>query len=373
MILSIGHLAFLIVIILLFILFLVIIYCYINYTINIKKGDKNFKPIPKDNSAEYLNKLFDLIKIKTTSFETDANYHIFREKIKEMFPLVHRYFIKEKLEGNVLLRYKDNIPNAPNILFASHIDYPEYNQNPRIENGELYGDGAFDAKSLLYVMLEAIEKVLQESFSFPCNIIVAITKDDDSTKQGVNGMVEFFLKKGYFFDLVIEEGSGVVDPEFFGLQSHYALIGIGVTGEVTIRFKVPKSGAVRLTGFIHILRKKNIFRSKISNKTAPLLKQIAKDMKPLRRMTVSNLWLFRGKVKKIVDREFSQIAKMLKTELALGTVIETDNSYYIDVIFQLSAHEEAADIIYSLGSYLDRYDIEYQIIDIKDSTRITSV
>ncbi|MDD4388707.1 MAG: M20/M25/M40 family metallo-hydrolase, partial [Bacilli bacterium] len=183
MILSIGHLAFLIVIILLFILFLVIIYCYINYTINIKKGDKNFKPIPKDNSAEYLNKLFDLIKIKTTSFETDANYHIFREKIKEMFPLVHRYFIKEKLEGNVLLRYKDNIPNAPNILFASHIDYPEYNQNPRIENGELYGDGAFDAKSLLYVMLEAIEKVLQESFSFPCNIIVAITKDDDSTKQ----------------------------------------------------------------------------------------------------------------------------------------------------------------------------------------------
>src|SRR5690554_2244644 len=363
---------FFIPIVLIIALFLIVLICGINFLVNTKSNSNNFKPISQNN-LRYLDKLLELVKIRTTSFETDAEYHLFREKIKEMFPLFHQKFSREKFEGNVIYRYRTHREDAPNILFAAHIDYFQQNQQPIIKNGELYGDGTFDAKSLLYAMLESVEKILDKKNTLPINLTVAITKDDDSTKQGVNGIVDMFLKRGYFFDSVLEEGSGIVDPDFFGLKSHYALIGIGVTGEFTIRFTVPKNGANRLIGFMHILKKKNIFRFKINNKTKGVLKQIAKDMWSWRRFIFSNLWLFQRTVKKIINREFPKIAKMHKTQMEIGEIVETDGYNYFDAVFQLSAHEQAADIICPLGNYLDRYDIEYQIIDVKESARITNV
>lgn len=113
-------------------------------------------------NPEDVSGLYSLIQIKTSSFHDESGYHLFREKLKELFPLIHQHFSKEKIEGNAIYTYTDTVIGAPNVLFATHIDYSKAETESCARDGEIYGNGTFDSKALLYVMFRAIERTLAE-------------------------------------------------------------------------------------------------------------------------------------------------------------------------------------------------------------------
>jgi len=321
----------------------------------------------------YKNKLIELIEIKTTSFNDEQGYHQFREKLKILFPNIHLFFSKTKIDGNAIFTYKEHIKDAPNILFATHIDYKYMDQEIKVYDNEVYGNGAFDAKSLLFVMFEAVEELLREEQKLNVNLTMVMTTDDETTKDGVNDIVNQFLKKGNFFDLVIEEGSGIVDQQFFGLRSHYALIGLGVTGEAKIRFKISKgeNSYNSLVEFLNHIKYNNLYKSKIDRMAVMSLKEIAKDMNFRYRLFLNNLFIFKKVAKKIIDKKFDKISKMMKTEIIYGDIQETSKEYYIDLTFELSTHDTIADVVLTLAKYMDNYNIEYDILSNKEASKVT--
>lgn len=323
----------------------------------------------------YINKLKGLIEIKTSSFEDPEFFLLFQEKIKSDFPFIHECFNKEKVGRNAVFTSKVKIEGAPNILFAAHVDYTSNLQEVKIEDGELYGNGTFDSKSLFFSMFEAVEKILTEQSRLDVNLTMVMTTDDETTQDGMNHIVDQFLKSGKFFDLAIEEGSGIVDPAYFGLMSHYALIGIGLTGETTVRFKTVKSenGEKNLSAFLEELQKNPVFKPKIDQKAMIPLREMAKDLPFFERFFFNNLFIFRPFVKRKIDEEYLGLSKLLKTQIIMGEVECTEEECRADLTFELATHNTTADIILALSKSLRKYGVEYQLLNNVEATKIADI
>jgi carboxypeptidase PM20D1 len=330
--------------------------------------------IHESKTDEYAGKLFELVNIKTTSYENGETYHIYREKVKELFPLLHQYFTKEKIGGNAIMNYRSDTPNAQKLLFVTHIDTPRIYGDAKVSENEIYGPGTFDSKALFFVIFQAIEEHLLKYKKFDFDITVVMTVDDISTKEGNEKIVNKFLKQGSFFKLVIEEGIGIIDPTFLGMKSHYALVGIGVTGEVKIRYKVKKDlGQVRLDKFLEDLTSSNPFKSQIDKNAVKVLGTLAKDMPFVNRLLFSNIWLFRPFVKKIIDNDQTEISKLLKTHIIYSKIEENESYYYVDLTFELATHDTAAEIVGIVAPYVKTHGIEYDLKSVKDPSKVTSL
>lgn len=322
-----------------------------------------------ENVEYYKSRLFELIKIDTPSFTDGEGYYLFRSKIEEQFPLIHQYFQKEKIDGNAIYTYKSSKEYAPSILFATHIDYFGKEVNAYIQDDYIYGNGTFDSKSLLYVIFEAVEGLLKQNQKLDVNLTLVITNDDEANKDGLNKIIDLFLKRGKFFNLVVEEGSGIIDPEVYGINSNYALIGLGVSGQVIMRFK--SSSKQNLEKFVSEVTKPNFFKIKIDNKSIKVLSSISKDLKFKDRVILNNLYIFKRKAKRIIEERYQEIEKMLKTNVKAQKIFSENNNYCADLVFELSTHEKAADILVHLDNLMEKNNIDYQIISIKDNSNIT--
>lgn len=322
-----------------------------------------------ENSKYHQDRLFELIKIDTPSFSEGDGYFHFKEKIEEQFPLVHKLLTKEKVDGNAIYTYKADTLNAPNILLASHIDYSGKPREAYINGDNIYGNGTFDSKSLLYVIFEAVESILNENKKLDVDLTIVITNDDEAKKDGLTKIINLFLKRGNFFNIVIEEGSGIIDPEVYGLKSNYALVGLGVSGQVQLRFESKDEN--KLIKFISEVTKPNFFKMKIDNKTIKVLGSIAKDLKFGDRFFLNNIWLFKSKAKKIIEEKYNGIEKMLKTNVSTSKVLKNNDLHYVDMVFELSTHEKAADILMHIDDLMEKYNIDYKIQKVIESSSVT--
>lgn len=345
-------------------------------TLLFKNREIKVLKLKRDNDElieKYANDLYELINIKTTSYETGEAYHIFREKVKEMFPLVHQYFSKEKVAGNAVFTYKSNSKDPSNVLFVTHVDTIKDYIDVYKTDTEVHGSGAFDSKALFFAIFQAVEEHLQEHKKIDFDLTLVMTVDDISTKQGNELIVNKFLRQGSFFKLVIEEGIGIIDPTFLGMKSNYALLGVGVTGEVIIRYKVKKNkGRQDLEAFVTEVANGNFFKSQIDRESVKILNAFAKDMPFIYRLLFSNIWLFRPIVKSIIDNDQTEISRLLKTHIIYSPYQEDDEYYYIDLSFELATHDTAAEIIGILAPLVNKYGIEHNLISLKDPSKITS-
>jgi len=329
----------------------------------------------EQKANDYGNKILELLQIKTTSNESDEAYHHFREKMKLFFPLVHQYMTKDKIGANVIFTFESKNKNAKKILLATHMDTRQGDIHARILEQEVFGQGAFDRKALLFCVFQALEETFAKGMTPDIDVTVVVTSDDESTLDGNEKIVNRFLKQGKFFNLVIEEGIGIIDPTFLGLSSHYALLGIGVTGEVTIRYKTKKSPKAkqRMEEFVAELDGDCLFESKIDRNATEILSTFAKDMPFSNRFLFSNIWLFRPFIKKIVDSDQTELSRLLKTHMIKRNIVETESGFYTDITFQLATHDSVADIVNIMVPHVKKYSLDYEMIFLKEASKVTSI
>lgn len=246
------------------------------------------------------------------------------------------------------------------------------NETAYLTSQELYGNGTFDSKAYLYTVFKATEEILAKNKKLNVNLVLVVTVDDETTKAGNEKIVSCFLKKGRFFNLVLEEGTGIIDPNSFGLKSNHALVGIGVTGEMTVRYQVAKEKEItQLQNFMNDLLTKNIFKSEIDKNTGKVLRTFAKDMKFKQRMMFSNPHLFKPFIKKYIDSDTVQIGKLLKTHVTFSDIQENEKYYYTNATFNLASHDTPAEVIRTVLDYLQKYDLEYRVEKITEPSKIT--
>lgn len=341
---------------------------------NSKKRTLNIDKIDEKRSEHYANRLLELIKIKTTSYEEGEVYHIFREKIKKLFPLIHENFTKEKIGSNAIYTYKGN-NSSEKLLIVTHIDTLRKDTEVKLTNDEIYGPGTFDSKALLFTVMQAIEEILEENKKIDYNITFMMTVDDTSTKEGTEKVVDKFLRQGSFFKLVIEEGIGIIEPTYLDMKSHYALLGIGVTGEVKIRYKISKNRNKNdLINFVEDIRVNKIFKSEIDKNSFRVLTEFAKDMPFRKRLLFGNIWLYKNFVKKIVNNNVEfRLSRLLRTYIIYNPIEENDDSYYVDLTFEMASHDTTAEIIGLINPYVKKHDVNFEIISYKDPSKITDI
>lgn len=332
------------------------------------KTIKRIKIEETANTSLYQNRLFELIEVDTPSFSEGEGYFKFKSRIESQFPLVHQFLKKEKIDGNAIYSYKSNENNS-SILIASHIDYIGNHIEAYQDGTYIYGNGTFDSKSLVFVIFEAVEAILKEKGKLDVDLTIVITNDDEANKDGLKKIIDLFLRRGNFFNLVIEEGSGIIDPEVYGLKSSYALVGLGVSGQVQFHFEARTKES--LEKFIHEISKPKFFKIKVDNKSIRVLNSIARDLHFKDRFFLNNLFLFKRKAKRIIEERYDEIEKMLKTSVKIDDIKQVMDKYFVDATFELSTHENSADILLHLDALMRKYRVDYKITKVINASRIT--
>ncbi len=202
-----------------------------------------------------LERFQKMIQIPTISFadpslEEDEQFIAFQELLVESYPNIHRRCKRERIGRRGLLYHlQGKNPGNPSV-FMSHYDvvpadaedwtYPPFSGH--IEAGELWGRGTLDTKGTLSAIMEAMEYLLANDFIPDRDVYLSFSGDEEVHGSSCPSIVDTFREKGITPEFVLDEGGGVIDSLFPGIDNRLAVVGIGEKGMMDIELSIKSAG-----------------------------------------------------------------------------------------------------------------------------------
>lgn len=216
-----------------------------------------------DVPAGAASRLSEAIQIQTISALPDeavrkARFQAFQAFLEKAYPLVHAALTVEKLnEFGLLYAWKGKNPGLKPILLLSHQDvvpveegteadwtYPPF--SGAIEEGFIWGRGAWDDKSTLLASLEALEKMLSEGRQPERTLMLAFGHDEEvGGRQGAGEIAKYLENQGVQFEFVLDEGGVIGKGLVPGVAQPVALIGTAEKGYLTLELSAEGPGGIR--------------------------------------------------------------------------------------------------------------------------------
>ena len=291
----------------------------------------------QDRVAEYARKLSVMVQKETISYREDPTVEKFLEfhvVLEELFPTVFARCEKIVIDGNLLLKWKGKNDKDP-ILLMSHMDvveaggewkYPPFSGT--VAEGKVWGRGAADTKCSLMAFLQAAEEMMLSGYEPACDVYLASSCTEEIGGSGAPKMAAWLKEHGVHLFMLCDEGGSIVQDPIGGVPGHFAAVGIFEKGYGDVKFVARSTGGhasapkrntpiPKLAKFICRIEKKNPFRSEFS----PAVNAMFSGLAPYAnnfglRMVLSNLWLFRPLLKKVMPMISAQAAAMLRTTIA---------------------------------------------------------
>lgn len=299
------------------------------------------------NGLDLAANLAEVIQCQTLSHDRAASpesgaFLELHEILKKNYPLVHQRLTLEKVNSlSLLYTWKGRQPGLDAVLFAAHQDvvpvddatlaewsYPPF--SGAIAEGFVWGRGAMDIKCQMTVLLDTVEKLLKEGFQPLRTVYLAFGHDEEiGGTEGAAVISDLLKSRGVRLGAMIDEGGGVVDGAFPGIEIPIALIGIAEKGSLTLELSVSSppghSSAPPQHTSIGILAQAltRLERSPLPGSLVhirPLLRALAPHSGFLMRMVFANLWFFGGVVERFMAAN-PQTNALLRTTTAI-TMIE---------------------------------------------------
>ncbi|MCM4173485.1 peptidase [Arenibacter sp. TNZ] len=179
----------------------------------------------------------------------------FHRFLKETFPLTHAKLSLEKINTYSLLYTSEGSDASKKpIIFMSHqdvvpVDQPTLDQweggpfEGEITGTAIIGRGTMDDKGTLIGLLEAVEKLLEESFVPSQTIYLAFGHDEEV--GGVKGAAEIakHLKaKGVHAAMTLDEGGFIAENMVPGINNPIAMINLAEKGFSSFKLTVETKG-----------------------------------------------------------------------------------------------------------------------------------
>jgi carboxypeptidase PM20D1 len=200
------------------------------------------------------------IQYKTISFSEDAipdstAFFGFHRFLEETFPLTHTNLTLEKISTySLLYTWEGSDASKKPIILMSHqdvvpVDLPTLNDwearpfEGKISKTDIIGRGTMDDKGTLIGLLEAVEKLLEESFVPSQTIYLAFGHDEEV--GGVNGAAEIakHLKaKGVHAAMTLDEGGFLAEDLVLGIDNPVAMVNLAEKGFASFRLIVETKG-----------------------------------------------------------------------------------------------------------------------------------
>ena len=307
---------------------------------NEKQSQVSTIDIPKDDTAA--KHLSEAIQIKTVSFGDTlpidtSEFLKFRMFMEKTYPLMHSKLEKQTFnQFSYVFKWKGKDSTKPPYVLMAHLDvvpveaiaeskwtYPSF--SGMIKQDTIWGRGAVDDKSSAIAIMEATEQMLKNNFTPERTFYICFGHDEEiAGKRGANIVSKWFKENNIQPAFVLDEG-GMIDTEKFkDVKRPVAVIATGEKGFVNVDISVTIPGGHSsqpeketaidvLNSAIQKVRAKQM-PPIITPPLKSLLERTAAEESFIKKMVISNMWLFKNTVIKNLE-ENKQTNAMVHTTL----------------------------------------------------------
>jgi len=272
-------------------------------------------------SDEVFQNLSKAIQFQTISYSEDAipdsaaflGFHRF---LAETFPLTHANLTLEKIsEYSLLYKWEGSDPSKKAIILLSHqdvvpVDEPtlgDWEAGPfegKITDSHIIGRGTLDDKGTLIATLEAVERLLEESYVPSRTVYLAFGHDEEV--GGANGAVKiaaYLKEKGVQAAMTIDEGGFIAENMIPGVDKPVAMINLAEKGFASFRLIVetngghssapPRENTIGILAQAIVDLENNQLPYKMVKPIDAQLEYLGAELPFLTRVAFANPWLFK--------------------------------------------------------------------------------
>ncbi len=380
----------------------IIIICVVR-TLKTKAADTNNEPAiswTKEEEDRYAEKLSEMVKVSTVSKAKGEDYSDFiklQSVMEELYPNIFRVLEKHDFEGNILRCWKGTNPEKGAILLMGHQDVvpaaeKEWTRDPfsgEIADGCVHGRGAMDCKSTLSAEWSAVEELIEEGYQPEEDIWLFSSVNEENSGGGAKDAAKWFKDNGIRLNAVLDEGGAVIGNVFPGLSKPCAAIGIVEKGFCNLKFTARGKGGhsstpprktpmARLGMFMADVEKHDPFKRKLVSPIPEMFTELAPHLTFPMRLVMSNLWLFKGLLSKVLPLFSPMAGAFVRTTCAFTMAqgseapnVIPDEAYVICNI-RPSVHQNAEESIEVLRKIAAKYDIETEVLLSRDPSNVSS-
>ena len=346
-------------------------------------------------------KLGDMIRIPTVSKHENedlSDFYRFHAELERLFPLIHKHLEKTVLDGTLLYHWVGSDPSKKPILFMGHQDVvpasdvgwtvPAYSGT--LLDGKLYGRGALDCKSTMFVELQAVEELLEEGFVPPCDVYLEYSINEETGGRGAANAMEYLKNQGITLALVMDEGGAVIDEAIPGIDRPYAIIGITEKGYMDLKITAKGKGghsstpprntpAARLFAFANEIEKKRPFEKKLLPEAEEMFRSMAPSLGFGMRFALGNLWLLKPLVMALMPM-ISPFGEAIMSTTCCFTMMKGSDAAnvipkepYLIANLRTSVHQGCDATLAVMNKYAAKYNLEIEVIQRRDASPISNI
>ena len=357
--------------------------------------------ITEEECATAAQKLGAMVQVPSVSKNEDEDlteFYKLHAVMEAQFPLIHQKLEKTDLRGNLLYRWSGADSTKLPILLMGHQDVvPASNEGWRVDtysgaviDGNLYGRGALDCKSTMYVELQAVEELLEEGFVPPCDVYLSYSINEETGGDGAAAAVRFLKEKGIRLALVLDEGGAVTEAPVVGMDRDYAVIGITEKGYMDLKITARGKGghsstpprntpAARLFAFANEIERKRPFKKALMPETVEMFSRMAPSFSFPLRLILGNIWLFKPLLMALMPivSPFGEAVMATTCCFTMMRGSEAANVIpkepYLVANLRTSVHQNCAESLAVMKKYADKYDLDIEVIMQRDASPVSNI
>ena len=342
-----------------------------------------------DRAKAYGEKLAKMVRCETISRRGCLNlekFEVFHSTLAELFPNVHAACEKHVFDGSLLYRWAGRGEADP-IILMSHQDVVEaggkWDHEPFSghidDTGRVWGRGTVDTKASLLCIFSALEELIAEGFVPAGDVYIASSSTEEISGPGAPATVAYLKEMGVKPSLVLDEGGMILESPMAGVKGLYAMVGVVEKGYADVKFTARSNGGhasapgkntplVRLGRFMADIEDHPPFTRQLSPTMEEMLKRLAPNMGLLLKTVLTNLWLFRPLLLKVLPELNASAGAMTQTTLAFTTAKGSDGlnvlpqEAYVTGNMRLIQHQGGDASFEAVRKIAEKYGIETEVL-----------
>ena len=342
-----------------------------------------------DRAKAYGERLARMVRCETISSRDhqDINKFLaFHEILADLFPRVHEVCEKHVFDGSLLYRWP-GLGKADPIVLMSHQDVVEaggkWEHEPFSgdidESGRVWGRGTVDTKASLFCIFTALEELIAAGHQPAGDVYIASSCTEEISGPGAPATVKYLKDNGVKPSLVLDEGGMILEAPIAGVKGLYAMVGVVEKGYADVKFiarskgghaSAPKQNTplVRLGRFMAEIDDHSPFERQLSPTMEEMFRRLAPNMGFGLKAVLTNLWLFKPVLLKVLPAINASAGAMTQTTIAFTTAKGSDGlnvlpqEAWVTGNMRLIQHQGAAESFAAVKKIADKYDIEMEVL-----------
>lgn len=308
-----------------------------------KLGD--FRPFYNDEEIEYYAiRLQRMIQCKTVSVKDsydDTEFAKLRCVMDELFPTIHKIAEKMTFSDDCWMYKIKGTDDDRNIMLMSHHDVVEVSGewkhkgfSGKIADGKIWGRGTVDTKTPLFAEFSALEELLNEGYTPPCNVWIGSSHNEELGGDGVPTALEYFKENNITFEVILDEGGALIEPPLAGIKADKCgMVAVHEKGRISLICTAAADNGhasltagqkatpvERMSAFVNEITTTDIFIRRLNPQVEAMFRHLGPYCSFPMNMLFANLWIFGGIIKKIMPKINAQAGGLIGTTCSFNNI-----------------------------------------------------